>query len=103
MQNFHKLYRRPRGMYYCATDRGEMVRSHVCVADLSSATSQCMIAASCPFQGHGYMYKSAFCTLSALGFPQPAHPDLAATYFLLAGKCYALRAVQDTVLCSAVS
>jgi hypothetical protein len=26
MQNFHKLYRRPRGMYFDATDKGEMVR-----------------------------------------------------------------------------
>lgn len=25
MQNFHKLYRRPRGMYFDATDKGEMV------------------------------------------------------------------------------
>lgn len=25
MQNYHKLYRRPRGMYFDATDKGEMV------------------------------------------------------------------------------
>ena len=25
LQNFHKLYRRPRGMYFDATDKGEMV------------------------------------------------------------------------------
>lgn len=26
VQNYHKLYRRPRGMYFDATDKGEMVR-----------------------------------------------------------------------------
>ena len=29
--NYHKLYRRPRGMFFSANDRGEMVRARVCV------------------------------------------------------------------------
>lgn len=36
MQNFHKLYRRPRGMYFCSTDKGEMVGS------LITSPQQCL-------------------------------------------------------------
>lgn len=28
--NYHKIYRRPRGMYFSAEDRGEMVRALPC-------------------------------------------------------------------------
>ena len=39
MQNYHKLYRRPRGMYFDATDKGSMVS---CLSPRCLKTSPCM-------------------------------------------------------------
>ena len=44
MQNFHKLYRRPRGMYFDETDKGEMVCLHISSLAAHVAQSPCCLS-----------------------------------------------------------
>ena len=39
--NYHLLFRRPRGMYFSAADKGEMVRSRQQLSDLVTASTRC--------------------------------------------------------------
>ena len=67
MQNFHKLYRRPRGMYFDMTDKGEMVGS---LRAAHSNACRTIVLLLVPMCGQDILHNSAGCFHAFGGFQE---------------------------------